>query len=174
MKKEKNKNKGFTLIELLLYISISGIILFSISTFLYIILQSQVKNQVIANVEQEGEQVMEIITQSIRNAEGINSPTPGTNSICLNLDVIYFAYDPTIFYIDTSSIVVDEGGGPVGGEILITSSKIVASNLDFQNLSRSDTPGTVRIQFTLTHVNTENRNEYDYSKTFYGSASLRK
>jgi len=50
---------------------------------------------------------------------------------------------------------------------------VTVSGLTFQNLSRSATPGTVRIQFTLTHVNPAGRNEYSFAKTFIGSATLR-
>ena len=40
-------------------------------------------------------------------------------------------------------------------------------------MSKVSTPGNIRIQFDLSFVNNTNRNEYDWTKTFYGSASLR-
>lgn len=141
----KQPNKGFTLIELLLYVSIVGAIIFSVAGFLSLSMQSRVKNQTIAEVEQQGVQVMQIITQAGRNTTDINFTS---------------AFDLS-------------GGVIRQNSLALTNSRVVASALTFQNLSRAGTPGTIRIQFTLTHVNPSGRNEYDYIKTFYGSATLR-
>ena len=137
--------KGFTLIELLLYVSIVGAIIFSVAGFLSLLMQSRVKNQAISEVEQQGVQVMQIITQTGRNTTNINFSS---------------AFDLS-------------GGAIRENAIALPNSRVVASNLTFQNLSHTGTPGTIRVQFTLTHINPEGRNEYNYSKTFYGSASLR-
>jgi len=163
-------NKGFTLIELLLYISIAAVMLLIISVFLSTLLQSRIKNQTIAEVDQQGAQVIQIVTQSIRNAEGINSPVQGASASLLSVDVFNSSDDPTIFDLSSGAIRIAEG---VGSPLPITNSRLVVSGLNFQNLSHDNTSGIIRVQFTLTHVNPENRNEYDYNKTFYASASLR-
>lgn len=162
--------KGFTLMELLLYISISGIIFLGVSVLLFLVLQSRIKNQTVAEVEQQGVQVMQLITQTVRNAENINSPASGSSASSFSLDVVPSSDDPTVFDLSSGVIRIVEGAGP---SIPITSSSVTGSNLTFENLSRPGTPGVIRIQFTLTRVNVTGRNEYDYSKTFYGSASLR-
>lgn len=162
--------KGFTLIELLLYISLASIILIITSLFLSTLLESRIKNQSIAEVEQQGAQVMHLITQTLRNAEAVNSPLPGANSSTLSIDVINAASDPTIFDLSTDAIRITEGAEAA---ISLTNNLVTASNLDFTNLSRSGTPGAVHITFTLTHVNPSGRNEFAFSRTFYGSASLR-
>lgn len=141
----KNNHKGFTLIELLLYVSIVGAVILSVSAFLPLLMQSRVKNQTISEVEQQGVQVMQLITQTGRNADSINFTT---------------AFDLS-------------GGTIRQNSIALTNSRVVASNLTFQNLSRTGTPGTIRIQFTLTHINPEGRQEYNFSKTFYGTATIR-
>lgn len=165
-----NYQKGFTLTELLLYISIVGAVILSISGFLFLLMQSRVKNQTISEVEQQGIQVMQLVTQTGRNAEAITSPAVGTGSASLTLDVITAVSDPTIFDLSGNAIRIKEG---TGSAIPLTNSTVTASGLTFQNLSRAGTPGTIRIQFTLTHINPSGRNEYDFSKTFYGSATLR-
>ncbi len=139
-------NRGFTLIELLLYVAIVGAIIFSVAGFLSLLMQSRVKNQTIAEVEQQGVVVMQTITQAGRNATSVNF----TNAF------------------DISGGVIREN------TVALTNSRVVASGLTFQNLSRVGTPGTIRVQFTLTHINPEGRNEYNYSKTFYGTSSVRK
>lgn len=162
--------KGFTLIELLLYVSIVSILLLVTSFFLFAILQSRIKNQTIAEIEQQGLQVMQIITQTARNAEVITSPAQGTSTSSLTLDVITAAADPTIFDIAGGAIRIKEG---TSSAVALTNLRVNASALTFYNLSRTNTPGVIRIQFTLTHVNPEGRNEYSFTKTFTASAALR-
>ncbi len=163
--------KGFTLIELLLYVGIVAAIVFSIAGFLSLLMQSRVKNQTIAEVEQQGVHVMQLITQTVRNADSINSPAQGEGDDVLSLQVFDSTKSPTVFEIVDNAFTIKEG---TAARVSITSSRVIASNpLLFQNLSRTGTPGTIRIQFTLTHVNPSGRNEYNYTKTFYGTATLR-
>ncbi len=162
--------QGFTLIELLLYVAISGVMLLITSLFLQILLESRIKNQTIAEVEQQGLQVMQIITQTTRNAEAITSPAIGASGSSLTLDVITSASDPAIFDLISGAIRIKKG---TDSPVSLTNNRIMASALNFQNFSRAGTPGTIRISFTLTHINPEGRNEYNFSKTFYSSASLR-
>lgn len=161
---------GFTLIELLLYVSIASIMFLSISVFLASFLESRIKNQTIAEVEQQGLQVIQSIGQIARNAEAINSPSVGTSASTVSFDVVTGANDPTIFDLSSGAIRITEGAGSA---VSLTNSRVTASNLTFYNLSRTGTPGIIRIQFTLTHANPEGRNEYAYAKTFVESASLR-
>lgn len=163
-------NRGFTLVELLLYVGISAVMLLIISVFLSSLLQSRIKNQTIAEVDGQGMQVMQTIAQTARNAENITAPSTGASATSLTLDVSTGANDPTVFDLSGGAIRISEGGGSA---VPLTNSRVTASALTFQNLSRADTPGTVRIQFTLEAVNPENRNEYGYEKTFIGSATLR-
>ena len=163
-------NSGFTLIELLLYVAISSVMLLITSLFLQTLLQSRIKNQTIAEVEQQGLQVMQLITQTARNAEVITAPAPSASDQSLTLDVITAANDPTVFDLSDGAIRIKEGAGAV---IPLTNSRIIASAITFQNLSRANTPGSIRIQFTLTNVNPEGRNEYNFTKIFTGSAALR-
>lgn len=165
-----NVRHGFTLIELLLYIAVASVMLLVISIFLSLLLQSRIKNQTMVEVEQQGAQAMQLITQTARNAEAITSPAPGASASSLMLDVITVANDPTVFDLASGVIRIKEG---TDSTIALNNSRITASALTFRNLSRVGTPGTVHIQFTFTHANPEGRNEYNYSKTFVGSATLR-
>ncbi len=166
-----NKNSGFTLVELLLYISIASIIVFTSASMLQFTLQSRVKNQTIAEVEQEGAQVMQLITQTIRNGTLINSPTIGNSGASLSVNVVTGSNSPTVFDLSSSAMRIKEGAGVA---VNLTSSKVTVSNLNFQNLSRAGTPNTIRVSFTITYTNSSGRNEYSYTQKFYGSASLRK
>ncbi len=166
----KKATTGFTLIELLLYLSISSILLLVTSLFLSTLLESRVKNQTIAEVEQQGIQVMQLITQSVRNAKVINSPTQGNVANVLSINTIFIGANPTIFESYLGGIRVKEGPSLITP---LTNSRVTVSSLSFSNLSRAGTPGIIRIQFTLTANNPTGRNEYSFSKVFIGSASLR-
>ncbi len=161
---------GFTLIELLLYLAIVPFILLSISAFFYIFPEARVKNQTIMEVEEQGAMIMDLITQIIRNAETINAPLAGSSTSSLSLDVVNAALDPTLFDLSGSTLRITEGAG---SPVALTNSRVVVSGLTFQNLSRPSTPGIVRVQFTLQYANPEGRYEYQYQKTFYGSAAIR-
>jgi Tfp pilus assembly protein PilW len=56
--------------------------------------------------------------------------------------------------------------------IPLTNSKVKITSLSFKNLTRSGTPGIVQVTFTIGRVNANNRNEYDYTKTFTTSAEV--
>lgn len=168
--KNQNRKTGFTLVELLLYVGISSTLLLVTSLFLGMMLEARVKNQTISEVEGQGAQVMQTITQNIRNAQNITSPSVGASGASLTLDVVNIARDPTIFDLASGVVRIKEGSGAY---IPLTNSHVVVSGLNFANLSRPSTPGVVRVSFTVTYVNPEGRKEYDFSQTFYSSTSLR-
>lgn len=172
MKSFRNQrpHHGFTLIELLLYISISSVLLLALSLFLSMLLESRVKTQTLAEVDQQGVQVMQMIMQAVRNADTINAPTLGVGATSLSINTVTPALNPTTFDLSGGVIRVTEG---LGSAVALTNARVVASDLTVTNLSRASTPGIVRVQFTLTYVNNTGRPEYDYTKTFYASASLR-
>lgn len=163
-------NSGFTLIELLLYVAISSVVLLVASLFMSVLLESQIKNQTIAEVNQQGVQVMQIITQTIRNSGAINSPTIGVSGSSLSVNTTLASTTPTVFDLVSGVIRIKEGTNNV---IPLTNSKVTASNLTFSNLSRTGTAGIVKINFTLSAVNNSNRNEYSFSETFIDSAALK-
>lgn len=170
MKKNIHLKSGFTLIELLLYLGLSSVLIIVISGFLSMLLQARVKNQAIGEVEQQGLHVMQLITQTMRNASAINSPALGTTDSSLSLDTSIATSTPTIFDLSGGVIRITEGGGEA---ITLTNSRITASDLVFQNLSRPTTQGTIRVQFMLTYKNPSNVSEFDFQKTFITSGTLR-
>ena len=144
-----SNQKGFTLIELLLYITLASAILFVTSMFAISLLEARVKNQTIATVDQEGNQAMAIITQTLRNATAINSPTIGTDSAVLSLNTGVAGKDPTVFDLSSGVIRMTEGANP---PVALTSNLVIISNLNFRNLSRPGTPGNVDVTFTVDHI----------------------
>lgn len=161
---------GFTLVELLLYVSISGAMALVVSIFLTILISARVKNQTILEVEEQGIALIQRITQTVRNATDVNSPSQGTSSDALNLTVPVSSDSPTIFDLAGGVARMQEGSS---APISLTSPRIQATSFQIQNLGGTGTPGTIRIQLTLVHVNPKNKNEFNYTKTFIASATMR-
>ena len=162
--------KGFTLVESLLYIAILSVMVVALSAFLTMSYTSRVKASVIAEVEQQGSQTLNLITQNIRNSASVTTPAIAGSGASLTLTEYTVADSPTVINQSGNALRITEGANIA---INITSNRVVVSNLLFQNLTRSGTPGNVKISFTLTHVNPDNRGEYIYSKSFTATASLR-
>lgn len=162
--------RGFTLIELLLYVGLAAVILLAVSTFLSLMLDGRVKNQTVAEVEGQGAMAVQLIAQTVRNAVQINSPVPGVSATSLSLNVVNAATSPTVFDVAQGALRISQGTSlPVS----VTSQRVIASGVSFQNLARPGSKGTIRVVFTLIYVNPRGVNIYDYSRVFIGSATLR-
>lgn len=165
--KQKQGKKAFTLIELMLYISILAVILGAIGSLFWLSLQARVKNQTISEVEQQGEQVMDVILQTVRNADTIVSPTPGNSQATLTVQKSGVS---TVFALDTGKMTIVEGAT---APVLLSTPKVEISDLTFTNMAEAGTNGIIRVQFTIQYTTTSTRSEYSYSKIFYGSAARR-
>ena len=161
--------KGFTLIELLMYVVIVSTLLTSITFFFGITIEARVKNQSIAEVNDQGIAAMDYITQTIRNATSITTPAATGTGSSLTLVVPTGSLSPTIFDLNGTTLRVKEGSATA---IALTSNDVQVTNLTFKNLTRSGTPGNVQVSFTLSRTNPNNRNEYDYQKTFTSTAEV--
>lgn len=163
--------KGFTLIEMILYVALCSIILLSLSTFLSFLLEQRVRSQAITEVNQQGFQVLSLITQTVRNGRSIQTPSIGTSSTTLSVVVTNAFLSPTVFSVSSSTFMIREGGRT---PVALTNSRVKVSGLTFQNISSaSSSEKIVRISFTMDYNNVSGKNEYSFTKTFNGSATLR-
>lgn len=163
----KNNNKGFTLIELLLYTVIAAGLLLSVTALLSLLIQSRTKNETMSVVNQNGLQIMQFITQTTRNAKTITTPVVGADGSVLQLQDsvgqnINFDMSSGTLYLNKSNQIFN-----------LSSSNIVVSNLKFSNLSSDPARNSIKIEFTLSYNNAANRSEYNYTQTFYDTATLR-
>ena len=163
--------RGVTLIELLLYVSITAAVLLVTSTLLTIILSAQAHQQVIIEVEEQGRQTLQLVTQLARNATAITNPAVGASGASLTFTVVDAAKSPTILTISGGQLWLQEG---VAAAVPLTTSRVVASGVTIRNLSRPGTSGTVRLSFTITAANPSGRGEYTYAKNFVASATIAK
>ncbi len=161
---------GFTLIELILYIAIASILIVFSSVFIQSLMVSKTKNQTMMEVEEQGVQTLDILTQVIRNAQNINSPSAGESAAELSLAVDDPSKSPAVFDVSQNTLRLKEGNASA---VSLTGNRVRVSGVEFRNLSRPGTPGIIRVQLTLSSASTGLGQEYQYSKTFYASAALR-
>ena len=171
MKKIFKAQRGFTLVELVLYVSICSILLLTISTFLSFLLGARVRSQAITEVNQQGFQVMNLITQTIRNGRSIQVPSIGVSSSTLSITTGNALLNPTIFTISSTTLISKEASNT---SIPVTNSRVRVSSLIFSNVSSgSSTEKIIRISYTIDYINQGGKSEYSFTKTFNGSATLR-
>ena len=113
---------------------------------------------------------MESILRSIRHSEKVISPVVGGQSSALSLDMLEVLDDPTLYGLTGTSLTVKEGSAST---VILTNPRVIISNLVFNNYSALPEHDSVRVSFTITYYNESGKQEYDYSKTFYGTASTR-
>lgn len=164
------RQAGFTLVETISYISIVGTILLALMAFFGVMLEARNKTQAIAEVNQQGQQILLKLEQTLRNATLINSPASATTANTLSINQTNSALNPTVINLSGNNLQYKEGAASA---INLNSNRINVSNLTFTNAGYASTKGAIRIQFTLSHVNPDAQQELTYTQTFYGTVALR-
>lgn len=161
---------GSTLIETMLYFALAATILLVITSLYNVVLQTRTRDRAFVAVEEQGALALMEIATAVHNAEAITTPTIGTSGATLTVDAYTSAVDPTIF--DQSGGTLREKKGTAAA-VALTAPTVVVSGLSFQNISRTSTPGAIRISFTLSYTNPLNSADQLYSKTFTTTAAVR-
>ena len=162
-------NKGFTLIELILYSAILIVVLSVFLNFIWEIVYGNVKTQAIREVQQNGRLAMEKIMRTVQESTLINSPAPGESADFLSLEIEDKKLNPTIFDVVDKILRITQEKEDLYS---LTNNRVRIDSLQFTNLSYAQTPGTIRIEMTISHRNEGNRREYDVSQDFVSTISL--
>ena len=168
------KNSGYTIIEMLLYIAIFSLIIGSILSIAMSIANQRIQNQVTQEVDYQGNLAITNITQNLRNASTINTPTPNNSSTSLSFNTTTPANNPSVYDMvsDQSVNKLRFKEGTVAS-VYLTSSRVTISNLSFSNRAITGGRDSIYISFTLTYHNPTNKPQLDYQKNFYGVTTLR-
>lgn len=158
------------LIEIIIYITILAIVLVMMIGFSWDIFQGNSKTSSYREVQQNAYFAMDAITRKIQAASGINNPTPGNSSNSLSLKMSDINLDPTIFDLVDNNLRITWGSD---GPYQLNSGQAKITNLNFTNLSASGKPATIKIEMAISHLNPENRNEYQAILNLKSAASLR-
>lgn len=166
--------KGFTLIELLIYIAIVGAIAAGFIRFSLSISDSGSKSFVVQEVHGNGRVALDLISQRIRAATGVNtgSSTFGSDPGVLSLVMADAAKNPTVINLtaDNGVLQIKEGSSSA---VAITSSEVQITNLVFTNLTPTGARENIRFQLTVAYNDSSGDVEYTYSKSFQTAVSVR-
>lgn len=162
--------RGFTLIELIIYITILAGILSLLFNFGWEIIHGDIKSQSIREVQQNSRFVMGKITENILGSIGINNPSDGNSDNFLSLEMEDTDLNPMVFRLSDGRLTITQGGN---GPYDLTSSRVVATDLEFINISYENTPGTIKIKMNIEYLNPNNLNQYESSLYTEETVSLR-
>ena len=166
---ENNIQKGFTLIELIIYIGIVAAVLLVAFNFTWEVIYGNVKSQAIREVQQNARFAMEKIAITTEEALTINSPTPGNSANFLSLEMADPNLNPTIFDVSNNKLRITQG---ITSYYELTNNRVKVTALQFTNLSYAETPGTIRVEMTIDHVNPAGRSEYAVSFDIKSTSTL--
>lgn len=164
------KQKGLTLIETLVYVAIFSMFVVTMASFSDQINSARLRNQTILEINYQGSRIVQDINSTIRNAVSINDPVITNSGTSLSIETVNPLNNPTVFTVATGTLYMQEGTNDL---VALTNNRVEVSNLIFSNMSRVSTPGTIRIRFTLKNSDMYIKPEEQYTKDFYGSASIR-
>lgn len=162
-------NKGFTLFESMLYIAISALVLLAVFSIGLEVTLGKAKLKAMEEVSQNARVALETMSDTIRNAEAINSPTAGSSASSLSLQMVTGSENPSVFDLSSGIVRITEG---VGSAVNLTTDEVNITALTFQNLSYTDTPGTVRISMTIEYTNPGGYHNFEFEKTYYTTVNI--
>lgn len=165
--KKINTQRGISLIETIVYIAIFSIFVIGIAQFSTTLTTTRLRTQGVLEVNDQGSQIIKLITQTLRNGNSVNIPTIGSSGSNLSINTGVPATNPTVFSESGGVLYITEG---TDSPAALTNNKVVISNLAFSNFSRANTPNIIKVSFTITSASTRN----PYSVNFNGSGALRK
>jgi len=166
------QKKCFTLIEMIVVIATIGLVLPALFSIIFSILQQQVKIQRLSIVKREGDYVLNVIENTIRNyGESIHSATPPTesNKICQSSSLENASYFKDKFgnwfrfYLNTTNSISSESSvlnNGLPGSVSLNSSQTKITNFSIQCYRTSlYSPPVVNISFTIEYNTTSLRVE---------------
>ncbi len=170
MKTNINTKKAFTLIEVLLYMSLTSVLVLMIAMLWVTASDTRDRGEAMSIVSSEATSIISKLTQTIRNASAVNTPTIGNSGSTLSLVMASAANSPTGIALSGGNITITEGSNPAN---TLNSNRVTISSLTFRNVTENFAVGSVRIEITVTYINTTGKPALDYSQTFYATATLR-
>ena len=169
------KQNGFTLIETLIYITIIGMVVVSFVTFSISISNSKNKTYVTQEVQANARLALNLISQQIRGATGINieSSSFGVDPGILSLSLADGANDPTIIELDQDDgrLQITQG---LNNPIIFTSQQAKITNLVFTNLTPiGSNRENIRIEMTIEYNNSTSDLNFTSSQSLRTAVSVR-
>lgn len=165
---------GFTLIEVLIYLGILSLIVVALLSFDVSVISSRSKTMVVEEVQANARIALDLVSQKIRGAQGINvgASVFGSDPGVLSLAMANATQNPTVFNLsaDDGRLQITEGSS--GTPVFVTSKDVEVTNLVFTNYSQPGEREHIRIDITVRYKNAGSV-DYSYSYSAHTSVSVR-
>lgn len=157
--------KGFSIIEFLIYIVILAIAIAAMGLVSSNVFRVGVKTDVVQEVSHNGRFAMQRIGQTVRESSGISEPEIEGNRLELSF-AEDLAKNPTVFNVSEGKLIIKEGNG---GDIELTTSRVVVDKLVFKKVSED----SVRVEMSISFYNPQGLPEYEFNSFFTSSFTLK-
>ena len=168
------RHRGFTLLEMVLYLGLVALSIGAMVFFMWILFDAETKHQVMSEVEQQGVQIMQIITKNIENTRIVKTPERNANpstTLVMDMGGSSLPEDQVVFDVDNGVMRQTTGSH---APVMLNNDRVEITAASFQDLANDGAHNAiVRVIFTLRYKNPAQRALYHYEQTFYGSASVR-
>ncbi len=154
-------NNGFTLIEIIIYVAIIGIVMTSFIAFGMSISSARSKTYVVQEVQGNARMLIDIISQKIKRAQAITSPTAGQSNGAMTLDMPYSESDLTFSMTDGIVYLTEGSGDPQA----IVSNEVEVENFQFSNIGLNGSVDSILVEFDMEFRNAASV-EYSYADSF--------
>lgn len=142
------KRPAFTIVEMILFMGIVAIMSGAVIPMLISATESRQRQDAIALVEQNGQQILQAITTQVRNAERIIEPTTGSSGIVLTLQHREESKNPTIFSISDGAVVMIQGRN----KSVLSSPLVGVTSFAVDNTSPSEDRGNIAVVINVRRV----------------------
>jgi prepilin-type N-terminal cleavage/methylation domain-containing protein len=146
----KNK-KGFTLIEVLVVIGVLTVVAGLGASIFSSLLRSYNKAHIVNELEQNGNFVLSIMEQQIRNAVDVREITNGIELTLRDGTTKKFEYVPDNCSSGSNGYITDSAGNVLTGTDVVTGVNITSASF-VVNDSGTDLPKTVDISLTVSQA----------------------
>lgn len=158
---------GFTLIEVLFFMVIFAMVLMVMLPLLFSATEARLRQQTIALVENNGAQVIQSIARRARNTERILKPVAGSTGAVLALQHASSELHPTIFGVQTGSLVVIERDS----KHQITTDQVAMIDFVVRNTSVTSNQQSFSYIFTISRT-IRLEQPHTYERRFQGAVTL--
>ncbi len=168
MKRRTTHFKGYSLIEVIIAVALLSLLSLTATSILMVSLQAEKRNAAISAVDREANFALYQISQAVRNATVINTPSTSATSSTLSLQVAGSA-SPVIFALSGNTLTENTGSGASQ----LTTGDVKVTQFSVSNLSVSGTDGSFRVVLTLSAANPAGTSYQNFSRTYYATVTLR-
>jgi len=161
------QRRGTTLIELLIFMALFAVVAAAAIPLLFAANENRLLQQTIATVEQNGTQILDMLSYRIRQVQRVYSPTLGNTGSLLTLYSGSGGLDPIIIGVNSGSIVIVRHAV----REIVSSQQVAVERFLVRNTSLSSARPSVTISFMLSRT-IRLQQPRAYRKTFETTVNL--